>query len=156
MDTDKNYQQAGLRYNTLPKKVSRKEFNRYIAPHLRKPIMGPKPKISTYKIFNYILYVLHTGIQWDQLRTYHNELHWSNIYKWHNRWSKDGSYEKLFIGSVIQLDDNNKLDLDILHGDGSNTVAKKGANRSAIQVTNIRKAVKPLKYQTITGISLLL
>ena len=70
MDTDKNYQQAGLRYNTLPKKVTRKEFNKYIAPHLRKPIKGPKSKISTYKIFNYILYVLHTGIQWNQLKTY--------------------------------------------------------------------------------------
>jgi len=154
MDTDKNYQQAGLRYNTLPKKVSRKEFNQYIAPRLKKPIKGPKPKISTYKIFNYILYVLHTGIQWNQLRTYHNELHWSNVYKWHNRWSKDGSYQNLFMGSIVRLEDTNKLDMSVLHGDGSNTVAKKGANRSAIQATNIIKARKPLKYQTIMATSL--
>ena len=157
MDTDNNYQQAKLpklQYNKLPIRVSRKEFNQYIAPHLRKPIKGPKPKISTYKIFNYILYVLHTGIQWDQLITYRNELHWSNVYKWHNRWSKDGSYESLFIGSIIDLSDDNKLDLTILHGDGSNTVAKKGDKKSVIQAINIRKALKPLKYQTITAISL--
>lgn len=149
MDTHNNYQQKQLVYNKLPIKVSRKEFNQYVAPHLRKPIKGPKPKISTYKIFNYILYVLHTGIQWDQLRTYHNELHWSNVYKWHNRWSKDGSYQNLFLASIIKLNDKGKLDLSVLHGDGSNTVAKKGAKVSVIQGINIRKAVKPLKYQII-------
>ena len=53
-------------YNEIPKQVSRKNFNKYINPHLRKPKKGPKPKISFYKIFNYILYVLHTGIQWNQ------------------------------------------------------------------------------------------
>src|SRR3989338_10370180 len=146
--------QEKLRYNQLPKKISRKEFNQYIAPHMHKPIKGPPPKISLYKIFNYILYVLHTGIQWNQLRTYHNELHWSNVYKWHNRWSKDGSYQNLFMSSIVRLEDTNKLDMSVLHGDGSNTVAKKGANRSAIQATNIIKARKPLKYQTIMATSL--
>ena len=75
------------RYNGIPKQVSRKDFNHYILPHLKKRVKGPKPKLSFYKIFNYILYVLHTGIQWDQLRTRRNELHWSNVYKWQNRWS---------------------------------------------------------------------
>ena len=89
------------RYNGIPKQVSRKDFNEDILPHLSKRIKGPKPKLSFYKIFNYILYVLHTGIQWNQLRTRRNELHWSNVYKWHSRWSKDGSYEKLFEASVI-------------------------------------------------------
>ena len=53
------------RYNGIPKQVSRKDFNRYILPHLSKRIKGPKPKLSFYKIFNYILYVLQpafTGI----------------------------------------------------------------------------------------------
>jgi hypothetical protein len=44
-----------LTYNTLPKKVSRKNFNCYLLPHLKKPKKGPKPKLSLYKIFNYIL-----------------------------------------------------------------------------------------------------
>lgn len=118
-----------LRYNKLPFKVSQNEFNQHIAHQLSKPIKGPKPKISRYKIFNYILYVLHTGIQWRELKTYNNEIHWSNVYKWHNRWSKDGSYENLFLSSVMELDKKNKLDLSILHGDGSNTVAKKGERK---------------------------
>ena len=53
-----------LIYNEIPKQVSRKDFNKYIGPYLKKPKKGPKPKITFYKIFNYILYVLHTGIQW--------------------------------------------------------------------------------------------
>jgi transposase len=131
-----------LRYNEIPKQVSRKDFNRYIKLHLRKPKKGPKPKLSYYKIFNYILYVLHTGIQWRQLRTRRNEIHWTNVYKWHNRWSKDGSYQKLFEASVIHLKDTEQLDISIIHGDGTNTVVKKGAMASAIQGTNTRKETK--------------
>lgn len=114
----------------LPVKVSQNDFNTHIRPHLRFPVKGPKPKLSYYKIFNYILYVLHTGIQWKELKPNKNDkIHWSNIYKWHNRWSKDGSYENLFLASVDMLNQERKLDLSILHGDGSNTIAKKGVNK---------------------------
>ena len=150
----RNYPQGDkkqLSYNHLPTKVSRKEFNQYIASHLSRRKRGPKPKISYYKIFNYILYVLHTGIQWRQLKTYKHELHWSKIYKYHNRWSKDGSYKNLFLSSVVELNDKGKLDLSILHGDGSNTVAKKGARVSGIQGINIRKARKHWVYAIIWG-----
>jgi len=110
----------------LPIQVSRKDFNQYILPHLSRARRGPKGKLSRYQIFNYILYVLHTGVQWNQLPIRRKEIHWSNVYKWHLRWSKDGSYQNLFEGSVKRLLLDHKLDLSILHGDGSNTVAKKG------------------------------
>ena len=71
METESNEK---VKYNEIPKQVLRKDFNRDINPHLRKRYKGPKPKLSHYKIFNYILYVLHTGIQWRQLRTRRNEL----------------------------------------------------------------------------------
>ena len=45
-------------YNEIPKQVSRKDFNKYINPHLSKPKKGPKPKLSYYKIFNYILFFI--------------------------------------------------------------------------------------------------
>lgn len=124
--TSKNYSQAKRSKKKLPIKVSQKDFNKFIKPYLRKPVKGPARKVSLYKIFNYILFVLHTGIQWRQLQTYKNELHWSNIYKWHNRWSKDGSYERLFEGSLKWLNNLDKIDWSCLHGDGTNTVAKKG------------------------------
>lgn len=128
----------------MPYKVSQKDFNRYIDPCLSKARHGPPGKISRYKTFNYILKVLHTGTQWKELETRNHEIHWSNIYKWHNRWSKDGSYENLFLTSIEFLRDENKLDLSILCGDGSNTIAKKGAKELTIVATNIRREKKSL------------
>ncbi|MDO8529272.1 MAG: transposase [bacterium] len=129
-------------YNKLPTRVTQNEFNAYIRPYLSKGKRGPKTKISYYKIFNYILYVLHTGIQWDRLLTCRNEIYWTNIYKHHNRWSKDGNYKRIFESSVAVLDKLRKLDLSLFHIDGSNVVAKKGEKKSAIRDINIRKAIK--------------
>lgn len=143
-EIDEKKTEKKLIYNEIPKQVSRKNFNKYINPYLSRPVKGPKPKLSLYKIFNYILYVLHTGIQWNQLRTRHNELHWTNVYKWHNKWSKDGSYQKLFSASIIHLKDTDQLDTTMIHGDGSNTVVKKGAPELVIQGTNTRKETKNL------------
>jgi len=128
MPNVKSQLSTGATFGTLPVKVSQKSFNQYIRPYLRLPRKGPRPKLSAYKIFNYILYVLHTGCQWRQLPIYRNEIRWQNIHKWHLRWSRDGSYENLFLHSVDTLHRERKLDLSILHGDGSNAVAKKGGN----------------------------
>ncbi len=130
----------GIHVTKLPTHVGLADFRRYIDPYLSKGMRGPKPKISRFKMFNYILYVLHTGMQWDQLKTSRNELHWSNVYKRHLQWSKDRSYRNLFETSVRTLLLEHKLDLSILHGDGSNTIAKKGVMVSGIQDISIRKA----------------
>lgn len=129
-------------YNKLPRKVSQNEFNTFIKPCLGKKAKSRKPKISYYKIFNYILKVLRTGMQWDELETYHHEISWQAVYYHHNKWSKDGSYRRLFENSVITLDALGKLDLTILHGDGSNVVAKKGALESVTRDTSIKKVKK--------------
>ena len=123
----------------LPVQVSLKDFNHYILPHLSKAKRGPKGKLSLYQTFNYILYVLHTGVQWNRLPIQRNQIHWSNVYKWHLRWSKDGSYKHLFEKSIQRLMLDHKLDLSVLHGDGSNTVAKKGDVVSATVDTSIRR-----------------
>lgn len=131
-------------YNKLPTKVSQKEFNKYIKPCLSKGRRGKSTKISYYKIFNYILYVLHTGMQWDELQPMRNEISWQAVYYHHNKWSKDGSYKRVFEASVETLHRTEKLDTSILYGDGSNVVAKKGEKKSDIPDTNTRKAKKSL------------
>ena len=131
-------------YNKLPRKVSQNEFNTFIKPCLTKA-KSRQPKISYYKIFNYILYVLRTGMQWDELRPTRKEISWQAVYYHHNKWSKDGSYRRLFENSIITLNDLGKLDLSVLHGDGSNVVAKKGDKKSDTPDTNIRKAKKCLQ-----------
>jgi len=68
------------KFFTIPIKVSRKDFNRYISSHLSRGSREPDPKISFYKIFNYILYVLHTGCQWQQIPIKRRETSWSAVY----------------------------------------------------------------------------
>lgn len=137
-------------YNTLPTKVAQKEFNRHILPHLTQS-KRQKPKLSYFKIFNHLLYVLHTGIQWENLPV--RGVHWSSVYRHHNRWSKDGSYKKIFDGSLDFLAEAGRFDLAALHGDGSNVVAKKGARGSATRDTSISGARKPLISKTIPVIA---
>ena len=120
----KKSQRPATEYNTLPTKVTREEFNLFIKSHLSKS-KRQKPKLSYFNIFNHILYVLHTGIQWENLPE--KRVHWSNVYKHFNRWSKDGSFERVFNSSLDWLYKEGKLDMNTLHGDGSNVVAKKGA-----------------------------
>src|SRR3989338_541058 len=90
----KKSQRPSPLYNKLPKQVGRADFNRYIKPHLLVGTRGPDTKISTYKIFNHILKVLHTGMQWYNLDTARDRVSWQAIYYHHNHWSKDGSYSK--------------------------------------------------------------
>lgn len=135
-------------YNTLPVRVSRKMFDQYFFPFLSLPERGPTPKIPLVKLFNYILYQLHTGCQWSELPidtdpvTGKPEISFKSVWKWFDRWSKDRSFEVAFINSVRELRYRKKLRLRRFHGDGTNVVAKKGANLWAIPVTSTRKAVK--------------
>src|SRR5467141_5117702 len=55
-------------------------------------------------------------------------IHYTTVYKVFARWSDDGSLEHAFIASVRHLADHHQLDLRILHGDGTNTVAQKGGD----------------------------
>lgn len=134
--TNKKSQRPSPLYNKLPKQVTRKEFNRYIKPHLSIGARGPETKISSYKIFNHILKVLHTGMQWYNLDTGRHRVSWQMVYYHHNHWSKDGSYQRVFEASLVWLRDNDLLELFTLHGDGSNAVAKKGGLASATPATS--------------------
>ena len=126
----KKSQRPATEYNTLPTKVTREEFNRFIKSHLSKS-RRQKPTLSYFDIFNHILYVLHTGIQWANLPE--KRVHWSNVYKHFNRWSKDGSFEHIFTGSLLWLHDTGELDMSTLHGDGSNVVARSEEHTSELQ-----------------------
>jgi hypothetical protein len=56
------------------------------------------------------------------------EIHYTTVYKVFAKWADDGSMEHAFVGSVGHLSDYHRLDLNVLHGDGTNTVAKKGGD----------------------------
>lgn len=53
--------------STIPTNLTEKQFNQHIRPYISTAKRGFECKISLHKVFNYILYRLHTGCQWDQL-----------------------------------------------------------------------------------------
>jgi len=69
------------------------------------------------------------------------------------RWADDGSLWQAFVASVRHLAAEKQLDLSVLHGDGTNTVAKKGAMASAIPATSTKRARKSSPSSTTMGMS---
>ena len=58
------------KYKTIPTHLTEYEFNEFVLPHLSygTALRGPKPYVPIYKMFNYILHVLHSGCQWKLLQ----------------------------------------------------------------------------------------
>ena len=142
----------------IPVQLSETEFTAFIFPHLSLPKRGPKCKLGYHRVFNLILWVLYTGMQWKCLpipTDTHGkpEIHYSNVYRAFAKWADDGSLEQAFIASVAHLAAEKHLDLNILHGDGTNTVAKKGAMGLATRGTNIRRATKSSRSRRTMAIS---
>jgi transposase len=146
--TTSHPQAAGQPDSTaIPVQVSAKEFGEFILPHLSLPQRGPQCKIGYHKPFNSILKVLYTGMQWKELPMTPGpegkaELHDTGVFKLFARWAEEGSLERACVAAVKHLNAAQQLDLSLLHGDGANTVAKKGARPLATAATNIRKARK--------------
>ena len=53
--------------STIPVSLTEEQFNEHIRPHLNTARRGYECKIPLHKVFNYILYRLHTGCQWQRL-----------------------------------------------------------------------------------------
>ena len=53
--------------STIPVSLTEKQFNQHVNPYLSKAKRGFVCKIALYKVFNYILYRLHTGCQWARI-----------------------------------------------------------------------------------------
>ncbi len=51
----------------IPVQLSAPEFEAFILSHLSMPKRGPKCKLGYYRVFNLILWVLYTGMQWKSL-----------------------------------------------------------------------------------------
>src|SRR6266571_9379821 len=65
------------------------------------------------------------------------------------RWADDGSLWQAFLASVRHLAAEKHLDTSVLHGDGTNTVAKKGGMALGIRGTNTRRATRSLPSSII-------
>ena len=75
------------------------------------------------------------------------------MYRVFAKWADDGSLWQAFVASVAHLAKAKQLDLSILHGDGTNTVAKKGGMVLAIPATSTKRARKSSPSSTTMGMS---
>src|SRR5712692_4554684 len=128
----------------IPVQLSDTEFQQFLLPHLSMPKRGPQCKLGSHRVFNLILWVLYTGMQWKCLPVPKDAqgkpaIHYTNIYRAFTKWADDGSLQQAFIASVAHLAAEKQLDLRVLHGDGTNTVAKKGATGLATRALSTRR-----------------
>ena len=89
----------------IPVQLSATEFHQFILPHLSMPKRGPRCKLGYHRVFNLILWILYTGMQWKCLPVPtdtqgHAAIHYTTVYKVFARWSDDGSLVQAFIASV--------------------------------------------------------
>src|SRR5713226_5589269 len=137
----------------IPVQLSATEFTAFIFPHLSMPKRGPRCKLDYHRLFNLILWVLYTGMQWKCLPIPKDGLgkpaiHYTTVYRAFAKWADDGSLWQAFIASVQYLAAEQHLDISVLHGDGTNTVAKKGGTALGTRDTNIRRERKSSPSQT--------
>lgn len=121
----------------IPVSVTEDQFEAYIRPSLQVAKRGYESKIALYKIFNYILYRLHTGCQWERLPIALNaesgepEISYHAAYYHYRKWSRDGSLARVFEQSIVRI--HEQLDPQHFNLDGSHAIAKKGGEAVAYQ-----------------------
>ena len=133
-------------YKQLVQKITEKEFNEYVVPFLPKKTSGTNVKVPLWKIYNYIAKVLRTGMQWSELQgfidkdsTGKSEIHYTSVFKRFSLWGVFNVFDKSHQAILAAAYDAGQLDLSVLNGDGTNSIAKKGANLGAILDTNTKQ-----------------
>jgi transposase len=126
----------------IPIEVTRAQFEHYFLPHLSTAKRGYVSEIPLYKIFNYIIYKLRTGCQWellpmDKTEDGKPEASYQVPYYHFRKWSRDGSMQRLFDASILTI--RGELNLSELNLDGSHSAAKKGAMRLPIKGGSMQK-----------------
>lgn len=125
--------------STIAISVTEEQFKQYIEPHLGKAKRGDVSQKPLWKIFNLMLYRLHSGCQWYRLpvsgsareRTERDEPSWPAVYYSWQKWRADGSLERVWQASVQQV--RAELDLTQMNLEGSPAIAKKGGEAVAYQ-----------------------
>ena len=126
----------------IPIDVTESQFEQHIRPRLSTAKRGYVSDIPLYKIFNYVLYKLRTGCQWellpmDKTEDGRPEASYQVPYYHFRKWSRDGSLQRLFDASIMTI--RGELKLSELNLDGSHSVAKKGAMQLPIKGGSVQK-----------------
>ena len=142
----------------IPVQLSAPECTAFLFPHLAMPKGGPQCKLGYFRVFNLIVGGLYTGLQWKGLPVPKDAqgkpaIHYTTVSKVFGKWADDGALWQAFVASVAHLTAEKHLDLRILHGAGTTTVAQKGGMAWATPAINLRKATKSSRSSTTMGMS---
>jgi hypothetical protein len=129
----------------IPVQLSATEFTACLLPHLTMPTRGPKCTLGSHRLLTLSVGVLYTGLQWQCWpvpQDAHGKpaLHSTTVYRAFATWSADGSLWQAFSARVRHLAAAKHLDTSVLHGDGTNTVAKQGVLGWAPRAPSPRQA----------------
>lgn len=142
--------------STIPVSLTEKQFDEHIRPYISTAKRGFESKIPLFKIFNYVLYHLHTGCQWYQLpiAAFPNnpdkkEISYTAVYYHFRKWSRDGSLQKVWEHSIMTIAP--ALNLSEINLDGSHAIAKKGGEVVAYQGRKKAKTTNILPMTDAAG-----
>jgi transposase len=105
-----------------------------VLPYLSVGKRGKKSTLCLIKIFLLILKRLKTGTQWRELSTrdfFEETVPWQTIYYYFNKWSKDGSFLKVW--QQLLMSNKHLLDLSSTQFDGTHTPCKRGGESVGYQ-----------------------
>jgi transposase len=142
----------------IPVQLSDSEVTAFLLPHLSMPRRGPTCQLGYHWAFNLILWILYTGMQWKCLPVptdAHGKpaLHDTTVYTVFAKWAAAGSLWQACVASVRHLAAETHLDLRVLHGDGTNTVAKQGALASGTRATSTSRGRRASRSRPIRATS---
>jgi transposase len=142
--------------STIPVSLTEKQFDEHIRPYISTAKRGFESKIPLFKIFNYVLYRLHTGCQWYQLpiaalpsNPDKKEISYDAVYYHFRKWSRDGSLRRVWKHSIMTIAP--ALNLSEVNLDGSHVIAKKGGEAVAYQGRKKAKTTNILPMTDATG-----
>jgi transposase len=129
----------------MPVQLSAPECTACILPHLSMPKRGPKCTLGYSRVFNLIVWLLYTGMQWQCLPVPTDPdgqpaIHYTTVYKIFATGADDGALWPALVASVRHRAVEKQLDRSGLQGDGTHTVAQQGAMALASRGTNTRRA----------------
>ena len=118
-----------------------------IVPHLSRGERGKGLNVDFSCIIAAILYRLKSGCQWRMLPVSvffpaGNVLTWEGVYYHFNRWSKDGSFIRLWI--ELLKANRKQFDLSSIQLDGSLSLAKRGGEQVGYQARKKGKSTNAL------------
>lgn len=137
-------------------KLTKRQINQKIVPHLSKGKRGPSCKVGLWRIVRAILYKLKTGAQWRELPLKslfgRHTITWQSVFYYFSKWCKDGSFYRLW--TIVLALNRQFLDMSSVELDGSHTPSKRGGQKVGYQGRKKSKTTNMLFLTDRQGIPL--